>query len=453
MKDVFYYLRDLVLLSRLGLLDYSFQESRCSMFDYHQTMFVGIDVSKDSNQVCFINFERKVLLNKSFKNNLEGANSLKNTISEFLSKHNFESFIIVLESTGIYSIHIANFLYENAESICSNSQVFLLNPITSYNFNKSDVGSNKNDPRDAFGLADFAASGKTNSLTPFRVNQHFAIQSLARQRKHYIDLLSKEKVRILNYIFLKFSDFNSKKHQNKAFSNTFGTTAVEVLTYFKTPEEIASTPLAELTDFIKEKSRNRFDDCQKVAEILIKASRDSYRLDHVCYDSINTNIAISFSVMRTYEEVISKLDNEIEKLVKGSSYETDINILKSIQGISTIFASSIISELGDARNFKSDDALAKYAGIFWSENDSGNFVSENHRLKKTGNAYLRYYLIEATASVIRNNKVFFDFYSKKLLEVKTHKESRALVLTSRKFIRLIFRLLKDKKLYQDPSAN
>ncbi len=416
-------------------------------------MFVGIDVSKDSNQVCFINFARKVLLNKSFKNNLEGANSLKNTIGEFLSKHNFDSLIIVLESTGIYSIHIANFLYENAESICPNSQVFLLNPIISHNFNKSDVGSNKNDPRDAFGLADFAASGKTSKLNPFRANQHFAIQSLARQRKHYIDLLSKEKVRILNYIFLKFSDFNSKKHQNKTFSDTFGATAVEVLTYFKTPEEIASTSLEDLTKFIKSKSRNRFDDCQQVAEILQKASRDSYRLDQVCYDSINTNIAISFSVIKTYEDVISTLDKEIERLVKGSSYETDIAILKSIPGISTVFAVSIISELGDARNFKSDDALAKYAGIFWSESDSGSFISEDHRLKKTGNTYLRYYLIEATASVIHHNHVFYDFYSKKLNEVKTHKESRALVLTSRKFIRLIFKLLKDKKLYEDPSIN
>ncbi len=423
------------------------------MFDYNQTMFVGIDVSKDSNQVCFINFARKVLLNKSFKNNLEGANSLKNTIGEFLSKHNFDSLIIVLESTGVYSIHIANFLYENAESICPKSQVFLLNPIISHNFNKSDVGSNKNDPRDAFGLADFAASGKTSKYNPFRANQHFAIQSLARQRKHYIDLLSKEKVRILNYIFLKFSDFNSKKHQNKTFSSNFGATAVEVLTYFKTPEEIASTSLEDLTEFIKVKSRNRFDDCQQVAEILQKASRDSYRLDQVSYDSINTNIAISFSVTKTYEDVISKLDKAIERLIKRSSYDKDIAILKSIPGISTVYAVSIISELGDVRNFKSDDALAKYAGIFWSESDSGNFISEDHRLKKTGNTYLRYYLIEATASVIHHNHVFYDFYSKKLNEVKTHKESRALVLTSRKFIRLIFKLLKDKKIYEDPSNN
>ncbi len=139
------------------------------------------------------------------------------------------------------------------------------------------------------------------------------------------------------------------------------------------------------------------------------------------------------------------------KLVKGFSYEIDVNILKSIPDISTVFAVSIIFELGDARNFKSNDILAKYAGIFCPENDSGNFVSENHHLKKICNSYLHYYLIEATASVIHNNHVFYDFYYKKINEVKTHKESRALVLTSRKFILLIFKLLKDKKNYQDPS--
>ena len=420
------------------------------MFDFNQTLFVGIDVSKDSNQVCLINFERKILLNKPFKNNLEGASEMKTTIISNLSKHNFSNLIIVLESTGIYSTHIANFLYYESESMCPNSLVYLVNPIVSHNFNKSNVGSNKTDSFDAFSLADFAASGKTNKLQPFKARQHFSIQSLARQRKHFIDLLVKEKVRFLNYIFIKFSDFNNKKHKNKAFSNVFGNTSIEVLLNFKTPEEIANTSIEQLTEFIK--SKNRFADSFEIAKILQKASRDSYRLDASSYDSINTNIAISFSTIKFYEDTISLIEKEISKLIKGSSFEKDINILKSIPGISTVFATSIISELGDIKSFKSDDALAKYAGIFWSENESGNFASEDHRLKKTGNVYLRYYLIEATSSVIHNNIVFLDFYSKKLHEVKTHKESRALVLTSRKFIRLIFKLLKDKKLYEDPSS-
>ena len=422
------------------------------MFDFNQTLFVGIDVSKDSNQVCLINFERKILLNKPFKNNLEGASEMKTTIISNLSKHNFSNLIIVLESTGIYSTHIANFLYYESESMCPNSLVYLVNPIVSHNFNKSNVGSNKTDSFDAFSLADFAASGKTNKLQPFKARQHFSIQSLARQRKHFIDLLVKEKVRFLNYIFIKFSDFNNKKHKNKAFSNVFGNTSIEVLLNFKTPEEIANTSIEQLTEFIKSKSKNRFADSFEIAKIRQKASRDSYRLDASSYDSINTNIAISFSTIKFYEDTISLIEKEISKLIKGSSFEKDINILKSIPGISTVFATSIISELGDIKSFKSDDALAKYAGIFWSENESGNFASEDHRLKKTGNVYLRYYLIEATSSVIHNNIVFLDFYSKKLHEVKTHKESRALVLTSRKFIRLIFKLLKDKKLYEDPSS-
>ena len=420
------------------------------MFDYNQTLFVGIDVSKDSNQVCLINFERKKLLNKSFKNNLEGANEIKTTIISYLSKHDFSSLIIVLESTGIYSIHIANFLSYEAESICSKTEIYLLNPIISHNFSKSNVGSVKNDPMDAFALADFAASGKVNNLTPFKANQHFAIQSLARQRKHYIDLMCREKARILNYIFIKFSDYNNAKHQNKAFSNVFGNTSIEVILNYKTPEEIASSSIEDLTEFIKEKSRNRFDDCEEVAKILQKASRDSYRLDATLYDSVNTNIAICYSTIKFYENIIKTIEKEIESLTKGSTLEKDVSILKSIPGISNVFATSIVSELGDASSFTSDDALAKYAGIYWNENSSGNFISEDNRLKKTGNPYLRYYLIEATSSVIRNNHVFNDFYQKKLKEVKNHKESRALVLTSRKFIRLIYKLLKDKKFYEFP---
>lgn len=420
------------------------------MFDYSQTLFVGIDVSKDSNQVCLINFDRKKLLNKSFKNNLEGANEMKTTIISYLSKHDFSSLIIVLESTGIYSIHIANFLSYEAESICSKTEVYLLNPIISHNFSKSNVGSVKNDSMDAFALADFAASGKVNNLSPFKANQHFAIQSLARQRKHYIDLMCREKARILNYIFIKFSDYNNAKHQNKAFSNVFGNTSIEVLLNYKTPEEIANSSIEDLTEFIKEKSRNRFDSCEEVAKILQKASRDSYRLDATLYDSVNTNIAICYSTIKFYEDIIQTIEKEIESLIKGSSFEKAISILKSIPGISNVFATSVISELGDASSFSSDNAIAKYSGIYWDENSSGNFISEDNRLKKTGNPYLRYYLIEATSSVIRNNRVFNDFYQKKLKEVKNHKESRALVLTSRKFIRLIYKLLKDKKLYEFP---
>ncbi|MFR7973987.1 MAG: transposase [Lacrimispora saccharolytica] len=40
-------------------------------------------------------------------------------------------------------------------------------------------------------------------------------------------------------------------------------------------------------------------------------------------------------------------------------------ILQSIPGIGPVWASGILSEIGDITAFHSSDALAKYAGLYW----------------------------------------------------------------------------------------
>ena len=97
--------------------------------------------------------------------------------------------------------------------------------------------------------------------------------------------------------------------------------------------------------------------------------------------------------------------------------------------------------------FPSNDAVAKYAGIVWKENQSGSFKAENTPMSKSGNRYLRYYLIEAAGSVLRHIPEYNEFYQKKYAEVTTHQHKRALALTSRKLIRLIFGLLAKNQLY------
>ena len=68
-------------------------------------------------------------------------------------------------------------------------------------------------------------------------------------------------------------------------------------------------------------------------------------------------------------------------------------------------------------------------------------------MSKAGNKYLRYYLIEATGSVILNLPEYKAFYQKKFDEVKTHQHKRSLTLTSQKFIRLVFGLLAKNQLF------
>ena len=125
-----------------------------------------------------------------------------------------------------------------------------------------------------------------------------------------------------------------------------------------------------------------------------------------------------------------------------------LSSLTSIPGIGPVLASGILAEIGTITSFGSHDALAKYAGLTWRVNQSGNYSADDTRMTKTGNKYLRYYLIEAANSVKKHIPEYRDFYKKKFGEVTTHQHKRALLhLHPRKLVRLIFGLLTKNQIY------
>ena len=60
----------------------------------------------------------------------------------------------------------------------------------------------------------------------------------------------------------------------------------------------------------------------------------------------------------------------------------------------TVYSSGILAELGSIKAFQNSDALAKYCGIVWNDNQSGEFEAEDKKMSKAGNRYLHYYIIE-----------------------------------------------------------
>ena len=77
--------------------------------DTLNTLFVGIDVSSKTNAVFAINFEGNTLLNFSVPNDLPGAELMLEKILSALQDNNLQFVKIVIESTSVYSFHIANF--------------------------------------------------------------------------------------------------------------------------------------------------------------------------------------------------------------------------------------------------------------------------------------------------------------------------------------------------------
>lgn len=411
------------------------------------SLFVGIDVSKNSNQVYAMNFDQKKLLSFSASNDSEGASKIEAKLIECLNKNNYEHVVIVLESTGMYSFHIATYLSSSELLAKYSVLVYCINPKTSQNYRKSFSEMDKTDPKDSYILADMARVGKVKDLTPVKGPQKLALQRLTRHRKHISEQIVREKLYVLNNIFLKFSAFDRKYDGLSPFSDPFTATAQAILLEYKSPEEIVNTSIEDLTSFISTASKNRFADSKKVAETLTKCARMSYRLDKAAYEPINTAIASSLAILRCLENELKHIDKEIANLSKGFNSD-EYNCLISIPGIGPTFAAGILSEIGSIKQFDDEEALAKYAGLTWRRHQSGDDEYEDTPMTKTGNSYLRYYIVEAATMAVLHNPFYTQYYQKKFTEVKTHQHTRAIALTARKLVRLIYGLLSKNQLYK-----
>ncbi|MDK2917974.1 MAG: hypothetical protein PWQ37_707 [Candidatus Petromonas sp.] len=409
------------------------------------TLFVGIDVSSKTNVLCALDFKGNKLLNLKALNNQPGAESILESILKCLDSNSLKYVVIALESTSFYSTHIANYLSSNEILLAYKPFVYCLNPKTVANYRKSFVDMDKTDPLDAYIIADFARCGRITSA-PWRGSQFLALQRLTRHRLHLVESITREKAYMVSNIYLKFSELATLDKGEKPFSDTYGATSAAVLTEFLSLDDITYSPIEDLVAFVRDKGKNRFSNPLKTAKLLQKAARDSYRLDRMLYEPLNVSIASSFNVIKALEDEIKVIDKSIDKAIKGIN-TTEYQSLTSIPGIGSVLASGILAEIGTITSFRSHDALAKYAGLTWRVNQSGNYSSDNTRMTKTGNKYLRYYLIEAANSVKNHLPEYKEFYQKKYSEVTTHQHKRALALTSRKLVRLIFSLLTKNQIY------
>lgn len=79
--------------------------------NYISTLFVDIDVSSKSNMIYAMDFDENEYVSSAFGNNQPRADELAGMIAQCMKKHkNLASIIIVLDTTSVYSAHIANFL-------------------------------------------------------------------------------------------------------------------------------------------------------------------------------------------------------------------------------------------------------------------------------------------------------------------------------------------------------
>ena len=391
-------------------------------------LYAGIDVSSTINHVYLMN--------------PDGSKKIAEKVISALTSLSICNVVIGIEATGVYGDNLMIYLRDESGLVQFDCDFHVLNPKQVKKFKDSYSDLPKNDPIDAFVVADSLRFGRITK--PMYVDDGYrykALQTLTRARFFAVQNLVREKQRFSNYLFMKCSGLA----QEKVFSRKTGATSMALADEFETIDELVYMNMNELADFIKEKGRGRFANPNAVAEAVKSAAKGSYRLPQTINDSVNQAISVSISNISAMKEPIKTFDRAIQK-------QLDLipNTLISIKGIGLVYSAGIIAEVGDINRFDNHASLAKYAGIAWKEHKSGNFNAEITNLVKSGNRYLRYYLLEAADSLRRCDSEFRRYYDLKFKEVNRFQHKRALALTARKFVRLVFRLLKDNRLYTPP---
>ena len=406
-------------------------------------LYVGIDVSSKNNVVYLMKPDGSKIKNFSVPNSKDGSQTLVKEILSAITSFSLTDLIIGMEATSVYGEHLVCFLREDGSLAPFNRKIHVLNPKQVNKFKQSYNDLPKNDYVDSFVIADCLRFGRINKEVYLDDYRYKALQTLTRARFTTVQNLTREKQRFMNVLFKKYSSLA----QEKVFSDTFSSTALALYEEFDSADALAYMDLHELTAFLQEKGKNRFANPDEIAKAIQKAARSSYRLPKTVNDSVNQLLSLSISSIRALESQIKQFDKAI-----AAQMELIPNTLTSVKGIGPVYSAGIIAEIGDINRFPNQAKLAKYAGLSWNQHQSGDFDAQNRRCIRSGNRFLKYYLGEAAMSLVRCDAEYSRFYHLKYKEVNKYQHKRALALTARKLVRLVYRLLKDIRLYIAPEA-
>jgi transposase len=401
------------------------------------TLYVGIDLALKSNQVIVVNASGNQLASFAIGNDLPGATKLQAKIISLTRQYQTTTIKIGMEATSLYWWHLYQFLVQsetlNKEFVL---EVYTLNPKLVKRFHKATADLDKTDPIDAAVIADTVRFGKVKQ-SHLIDELYEPLKRLTRFRYHLVTNLIVEKNYFLTHLFLKYSSWQ----KIKPFASAFGVTAENIISKLD-PEEIISLSITELAERMISLSRNRIADPEKTALLIKEVANSSYQLANKLKEPIDLILTNTYDNIRYFGEKIKTIDAVIEK--EFSRYP---NPLTSIKGIGLVFAAGITAEIGEGSRFSTQSQVGKYAGLAWKKSQSGEFTAEETP-RKPGNAYLRYYLVQAASSLRVHNEAYKAYYERKDKEVPKHQHKRALVLTARKLVRLCFAMLRDQRFYQ-----
>lgn len=418
-------------------------------------MVLAIDFSLDRLDVSLSDDEREWLwAHQAYANNWPGWQQLKQDLLVELNQTNPVHLAVAGESTGPYWWHAFYHFSHDDELRPFSPELALFNPARIKGYRRALPEQDKADPDDARLIDRYYRAVGVEHPHQFH-DRYLRLRTFTRAYRRVTQTLASEKAYLLSVIYLWASEYQHKKE--KPFSNLFGATGHYILDEFADLQAIADIPLEELTALLAHCSGNAFRDPQTNARKLHDVARNSYPVPAHLADALHQVIQHTLAHIRFLTDNQKAYRHLIEQELATLP---EAQLALDFKGLGPILVAGCLSEIQDTERFvtgiKFDRRLkqhrprtyrdgqasvAKMAGLWWPRHDSGHVQGLQPYLARERNPYLRYWFVQSAHTLQRYQSDYRQFYWKKYHEAHKHHHKRAIVLTARKAVRLIFALL------------
>ena len=269
-----------------------------------------------------------------------------------------------MESTGKYWIPVFNVLEVKCKCVVCHPKYV------------RSIPGKKTDKKDSKWIADMFKHGlvEPSFMPPPDIRQ---LRDLMRYRNKLVNMRTSEKNRFQNSLTV------SNIQLANVFTDVFGKTSQDILQLILTKPNVT---LDDITPLFRNNLKSSPED-------ILKSINGSFD------ESQSSKLSICLNHYNEINECIESLEQEVLKLIV--KYNTEMNLLLTIPGISNISAMFIIAEIGTNMNaFVDEKHLCSWAGLTPRCKESAG-KKQSVRIIKAGQ-YIKPLLVECALNAIKD---------------------------------------------------
>jgi transposase len=414
---------------------------------------LSVDFSLDSLDISLLGPAGEVLIpHHRYTNNWIGFDALRDDLIHHLHACGDVLLTAVGESTGNFWWHAFYHLATHPDLQALDPRLVLLNPAHVKAFRKALPEADKTDDYDPSLIGAYYRTHGADHEYVFD-ERYLPLRFLTRAYHRVAHTLAAEKAFCLSVIYLTTSDYQRRI----TLQDHFGATSLHILTEYPNLMAIADLPVLDLAAELNVPAHGKLQDPAALVRALHHIAHSSYPLPDTLRPTLHQVQHMTLDHIRFLEGQKAAYKALIEAAL-AELPEADLALAH--KGLGPILVAGCLSEIQDTRRFVTGEkydrkrkawrprtyrdgqaGVAKMAGLWWPKNSSGRFEGRDRRLARERNPHLRYWFVQAAYALKRHQPEYRDYYALKFRETSKNPHKRALILTARKAVRLVFALL------------